>query len=570
MKTGLRAAAALLVCCLVLSLVPVSAGASENAPSPTPEVSPDVRFLSYEEALAYFDFDSAAESWCYKFGLDPETRLQDAKNALLAGTDPELIIRLATFARDTGHGGEKLKVTNGFRPACYQEALGLHDANRYTGPYRNSILWNGRGVVSFWWNAESQPGWPERYAIDLSAYDIDTLDLRYYYRAALRLWNNGWVGNYYAKPGCSAHNSGTAIDIGNYWIGANFATSYEYNGVTYSMSDYGLYKPLQPSATSAGETWHITSYPTVQGLGNYDEALVSGFEPVFSLYYNPAHRGWDMSAGWGLYLGAGVTVLQIRLCQLGLLEAKYITGYYCQQTAEAMRAFQSANGLDADGICGAGTLAKLFPKAQPAWDGTAPVLTEAKITSADAAGFRLSVAGYDETALNAFRVDTRREEDQVWVTRYYNAPASGKGVLDVDVWQQGRYEVRVAACDAYGNESELMEPGAVYVDTTPPVLKRVTVYDITETGFKVSASARDDSAVALFRLTLTPEQGELREERQASDAEAAFTVEDVGPGDWTLTVSVMDICGNETSYTFQWTFTAGQAQPGRTVTHYGG
>ena len=56
---------------------------------------PAIDFLSYEDALKYFDFDHAASNWCGKFGLDPATQLEEAKRELLSGTDPRLIIGLA-------------------------------------------------------------------------------------------------------------------------------------------------------------------------------------------------------------------------------------------------------------------------------------------------------------------------------------------------------------------------------------------------------------------------------------------------------------------------------------------
>lgn len=281
-KQGIRALAAALLAALLLGALPALAADGEDGA----EESSTIDFLSYEEAVTYFDFDTAASNWCTNFGMDPAVSLEEAKAAILHGTDRELVIRLATFARDVGYGDEKLVVTNAFRPACYQEVIGLHDSNANTGPFRRALLWNGRSVTNFWWDAETAPGWPEDYAIDLSAYDIQTLDLRYYYRAALRLWDNTWANGYYARPGCSGHNSGNAMDISNYWLGANFKTSYANpkTGVVYHMADYGLYKPLQPSATTAGETWHITSSQEVLALGNYDNALLSGYEIVYALY----------------------------------------------------------------------------------------------------------------------------------------------------------------------------------------------------------------------------------------------------------------------------------------------
>ena len=357
-KQGIRTLAAALLAALLLGALPALAADGEDGA----EESSTIDFLSYEEAVTYFDFDTAASNWCTNFGMDPTVSLEEAKAAILHGTDRELVIRLATFARDVGYGDEKLIVTNAFRPACYQEVIGLHDSNANTGPFRRALLWNGRSVTNFWGDAETAPGWPEDYAIDLSAYDIQTLDLRYYYRAALRLWDNTWANGYYARPGCSGHNSGNAMDISNYWLGANFKTSYANpkTGVVYHMADYGLYKPLQPSATTAGETWHITSSQEVLALGNYDNALLSGYEIVYALYYNPSLRGWSMADGRGVYIGAGVTVLQIELCRRGLLEEKYITGYFCSKTDEAVRAFQSQQGLVADGIAGSGTVNALL------------------------------------------------------------------------------------------------------------------------------------------------------------------------------------------------------------------
>ena len=557
-KTLFRTLTALLCAALLLGTVP--AGAADD----------EIRFLSYEEALTWFDFNTAATNWCTNFGWDPVTKLWDAREAILAGTDPELIIRLATYARDTGHTDEKLIVTNSFRPACYQEVIGLHDSNANTGPFRNAMRWNGRSLTDFWWTAEEAPGWPEEYAIDLRAYDIDTLDLRYFYRAALRLWDNTWVSSYYARPGCSAHNSGTALDISNYWIGTNFKTVYSYQGKDYDMADYGLYKPLQPTAISAGETWHITSTPDVLALGNYDSALLHDYEIVYALYYNPASRGWSMADGRGLYIGAGVTVIQLRLCQMGLLEEKYVTGYYCSKTEEAMRTFQSSMGLEADAICGGDTLELLFQEKAPVPDEIPPELGNAAITFAGSRGFTVQVTGTDDTRLNAYRVDTRREGAEHWVTRYYNAARSGTAALDVDIWEEGTYEVRVAVCDAAGNESELRDMDTVFIDATPPVLRELTIRNIREDGFDLWARAEDNDALAGFTVTLVSDAGERREIFLLSDGSGRtpWSAEGIPAGTWTLTVAAEDLRGNRTEHTLRWQYTAGEARPGVSVTWY--
>ena len=568
-KQGIRTLAAALLAALLLGALPALAADGEDGA----EESSTIDFLSYEEAVTYFDFDTAASNWCTNFGMDPTVSLEEAKAAILHGTDRELVIRLATFARDVGYGDEKLIVTNAFRPACYQEVIGLHDSNANTGPFRRALLWNGRSVTNFWWDAETAPGWPEDYAIDLSAYDIQTLDLRYYYRAALRLWDNTWANGYYARPGCSGHNSGNAMDISNYWLGANFKTSYANpkTGVVYHMADYGLYKPLQPSATTAGETWHITSSQEVLALGNYDNALLSGYEIVYALYYNPSLRGWSMADGRGVYIGAGVTVLQIELCRRGLLEEKYIAGYFCSKTDEAVRAFQSQQGLVSDGIAGSGTVNALLSEEPRTGDTAAPELTASTVGAATSKGFSLFLSGTDEKGLNAFRVDTRGEGDDVWVTRYYNAPASGSGTLDVDIWRQGNYAVRAAACDTDGNESPLADVGTVFIDTTSPVIRSLTITDITETGFSLHHRVTDNGTLAGLSVTLTSDTGETRSSFLVTDGESDFpwSAEGLTEGVWTISVTASDAAGNESRYTFDWKYTAGTARPGLTVARLG-
>ena len=154
---GIRTLAAALLAALLLGALPARAADGDDSAEKTSTID----FLSYEEAVTYFDFDTAASNWCTNFGMDPAASLEEARAAILHGTNRELVIRLATFARDVGYGDEKLVVTNAFRPAGYQEVIGLHDSNANTGPFRRALLWNGRGVTNFWWDAETAPGWPE-------------------------------------------------------------------------------------------------------------------------------------------------------------------------------------------------------------------------------------------------------------------------------------------------------------------------------------------------------------------------------------------------------------------------
>ena len=113
-KQGIRTLAAALLAALLLGALPALAADGEDGA----EESSTIDFLSYEEAVTYFDFDTAASNWCTNFGMDPTVSLEEAKAAILHGTDRELGIRRATSARDVGYGDEKLIVTNAFRPAC--------------------------------------------------------------------------------------------------------------------------------------------------------------------------------------------------------------------------------------------------------------------------------------------------------------------------------------------------------------------------------------------------------------------------------------------------------------------
>jgi len=57
--------------------------------------------------------------------------------------------------------------------------------------------------------------------------------------------------------------------------------------------------------------------------------------------------------------GAAVTLIQTKLCNLGFLEAKYITGNYLGHTENAVKLFQGSKGLAVDGKCGPDTLKAL-------------------------------------------------------------------------------------------------------------------------------------------------------------------------------------------------------------------
>ena len=58
--------------------------------------------------------------------------------------------------------------------------------------------------------------------------------------------------------------------------------------------------------------------------------------------------------------GDQVRRVQERLAELGYLSASFVNGIYDEQTQQAVRQFQQANGLTADGVAGSGTQSRLY------------------------------------------------------------------------------------------------------------------------------------------------------------------------------------------------------------------
>ena len=69
-KQGIRTLAAALLAALLLGALPALAADGEDGA----EESSTIDFLSYEEAVTYFDFDTAASNWCTNFGMRSEER----------------------------------------------------------------------------------------------------------------------------------------------------------------------------------------------------------------------------------------------------------------------------------------------------------------------------------------------------------------------------------------------------------------------------------------------------------------------------------------------------------------
>ena len=81
-KQGIRTLAAALLAALLLGALPALAADGEDGA----EESSTIDFLSYEEAVTYFDFDTAASIWCKNIGIYHTVTLVEAKAAIIHGT----------------------------------------------------------------------------------------------------------------------------------------------------------------------------------------------------------------------------------------------------------------------------------------------------------------------------------------------------------------------------------------------------------------------------------------------------------------------------------------------------
>ena len=265
-----------------------------------------VSFLSYNEALEYFDFTPAVNNWnTYYHGT-----VAQAKEQILNGTSKDLIIRLGTLARDLKQSKKSISVTNAFRPASYQEALCLYNYSSY-----------------FTWNS-SKCKETNSYLENLKCWEGSCSDC--------------------AKPGASNHNTGESMDVGG-WL-RNIAISTFNNNYS---SLYGVIKNV------SSELWHVSlngGGANKSGYDRYSYALSKGYE----ITYMPCAKN---TSGY-IKKGANVAEIQKKLNSLGYTDdsGKKLTvdGIFGDRMEQAVKKFQKANGLTVDGICGANTLNKLF------------------------------------------------------------------------------------------------------------------------------------------------------------------------------------------------------------------
>lgn len=75
----------------------------------------------------------------------------------------------------------------------------------------------------------------------------------------------------------------------------------------------------------------------------------------------------------------------------------------------------------------------------------------------------------------------------------------GSAAMDVDIWKEGTYEVRLCAVDRAGNRGETASQGTVFVDMTPPRLTMASIREVTDGGFQVIAGPGQPGRGGLFR-----------------------------------------------------------------------
>lgn len=117
--------------------------------------------------------------------------------------------------------------------------------------------------------------------------------------------------------------------------------------------DLEIVKALVPLLRAEG--YRMITLNELFGLPENEQGTWSGEREIMPLR---AFERFDQILQCGDYL-YDVLQMQRRLEALGYLSGKY-NGYFGQQTKEAVIAFQTACGLDADGVCGPDTWNALF------------------------------------------------------------------------------------------------------------------------------------------------------------------------------------------------------------------
>ena len=120
---------------------------------------------------------------------------------------------------------------------------------------------------------------------------------------------------------------------------------------------------LGPTNVSGGKTWYNLTVNGVTGWIRGDLLRILTKTEAEMLEKTGDPNAKPEASYTTLQLGstgAAVTKLQNRLVELGLLSSSNVTGTYDTTTREAVRTYQSQNGLTADGIAGSATQHSLY------------------------------------------------------------------------------------------------------------------------------------------------------------------------------------------------------------------
>lgn len=82
----------------------------------------------------------------------------------------------------------------------------------------------------------------------------------------------------------------------------------------------------------------------------------------------------------------------------------------------------------------------------------------------------------------------------------------------------------------------------MFIDTTSPVIRSLTITDITETGFSLHHRVTDNGTLAGLSVTLTSDTGETLSSFLVTDGESDFpwSAEGLTEGVWTISVTASD------------------------------
>lgn len=120
--------------------------------------------------------------------------------------------------------------------------------------------------------------------------------------------------------------------------------------------DLGTIRDLVPMLLAAG--YDLVTLNELYGIPDNEQNVLGNYDVVMPL--EPYARV-DQMLHQGDYL-SDVLKMQVRLDELGYLNADDYNGYFGKKTKAALVDFQRDEGLDADGVCGPASWDALFPE----------------------------------------------------------------------------------------------------------------------------------------------------------------------------------------------------------------